>query len=142
MSVVLQCNNYEVVDLGVMVPCIDILDTAKKERADIIGLSGLITPSLEEMRVVAKEMTRSGVTAPLLIGGATTSRVHTAVKIATNFDGPTIYVADASKAVGVVSNLLSSAKRDAFLSRTATDYEDIRSRHESCSRKSSKRTLV
>ena len=142
VSVVLQCNNYEVVDLGVMVPCIDILDTAKKEGADIIGLSGLITPSLEEMRVVAKEMTRSGVTAPLLIGGATTSRVHTAVKIATNFDGPTIYVADASKAVGVVSNLLSSAKRDAFLSSTATDYEGIRSRHESSSRKSSKQTLV
>ena len=107
VGVVLQCNNFEVIDLGVMVPAQKILDTARERNADIIGLSGLITPSLEEMAHVAHEMQRLGMTQPLLIGGATTSRVHTAVKIAPNYAGVTVYVPDASRAVGVASNLLS-----------------------------------
>ena len=108
VGVVLQCNNYEVIDLGVMVPVQKILETAKREKADIIGLSGLITPSLDEMCHVAAEMEREGFNVPLLIGGATTSRVHTAVKITPNYErGQTIYVTDASRAVGVVSNLMS-----------------------------------
>ncbi len=107
VGVVLQCNNFEVVDLGVMVPCAKILATARELGADIIGLSGLITPSLEEMQVVASEMTREGFTIPLLIGGATTSRIHTAVKIAPKYSGPVVHVLDASRAVGVASNLLS-----------------------------------
>ncbi len=108
VGVVLQCNNYEVIDLGVMVPAAKILETAKREKADIIGLSGLITPSLDEMCFVAAEMEREGFSVPLLIGGATTSRVHTAVKINPNYHrGQTVYVLDASRAVGVVSNLLS-----------------------------------
>ena len=107
VGVVLQCNNFDVIDLGVMVPAQKILDTARERNADIVGLSGLITPSLEEMAHVAHEMQRLGMTQPLLIGGATTSRVHTAVKIAPNYAGVTVYVPDASRAVGVASNLLS-----------------------------------
>ena len=119
VGVVLQCNNYQVIDLGVMVPAQKILETAKKEKADIIGLSGLITPSLDEMCHVAAEMEREGFTVPLLIGGATTSRVHTAVKINPNYvRGQTIYVTDASRAVGVVSNLMSDAERAPYVGRT------------------------
>ena len=103
MGVVLACNNYEVIDLGVMVPAGRILDTAREIGADIIGLSGLITPSLEEMRHLAGEMERQGFELPLLIGGATTSRTHTAVKIEPEYHGPVIHVADASRAVGVAS---------------------------------------
>jgi len=115
VGVVLRCNNYDVIDLGVMVPTQTILDTARKEGADVIGLSGLITPSLDEMVRVGKEMTRQGFTLPLLIGGATTSRAHTAVKIAPAYHGPTIHVLDASRGVGVVSQLLSAERRDAYL---------------------------
>ena len=105
VTVVLQCNNYEVVNMGVMVPCAQILEMARRENADMIGLSGLITPSLEEMAHVAKEMEREGFTIPLLIGGATTSRVHTAVKVAPNYSGVTVWVPDASRAVGRVQQL-------------------------------------
>ena len=116
VGVVLQCNNYEVIDLGVMVPAAKILETAKREKADIIGLSGLITPSLDEMCHVAAEMEREGFSVPLLIGGATTSRVHTAVKISPNYaQGQAIYVLDASRAVGVVSKLLSDTERPAYV---------------------------
>jgi 5-methyltetrahydrofolate--homocysteine methyltransferase len=108
VGVVLQCNGFEVVDLGVMVPCDRILETARREQADIIGLSGLITPSLDEMIHVAAEMQRLGFTQPLLIGGATTSPAHTSVKIDPAYDGPVVYVKDASRAVGVVQNLISA----------------------------------
>ncbi|MXR38390.1 methionine synthase [Craterilacuibacter sinensis] len=130
VGVVLRCNNYQVIDLGVMVSCQKILDTAREVGADIIGLSGLITPSLEEMSHVAKEMQRQGFTIPLLIGGATTSRVHTAVKIAPHYSGPVIYVADASRAVGVCSNLLSDTLCDAFVAEVAADYAKARAIHE------------
>ncbi|MEM7260694.1 MAG: methionine synthase [Planctomycetota bacterium] len=126
VGVVLQCNNYDVVDLGVMVPCQKILDVAIEEKADVIGLSGLITPSLDEMCHVAREMERLGVTLPLLIGGATTSRVHTAVKIEPNYHGPTIHVTDASRCVGVVSNLLSEDAHDDFVAEVKVDYDKIR----------------
>jgi 5-methyltetrahydrofolate--homocysteine methyltransferase len=126
VGVVMQCNNYEVVDLGVMVPCAKILEAAREQKADIIGLSGLITPSLEEMAFVASEMEREGWTIPLLIGGATTSRVHTAVKIAPNYSGPVVHVLDASRAVGVASNLLSDTARDAFVAETRAEYEQVR----------------
>ena len=129
VGVVLQCNNFEVIDLGVMVPAQKILDTAREHNADIIGLSGLITPSLEEMAHVAHEMQRLGMTQPLLIGGATTSRVHTAVKIAPNYGGVTVYVPDASRAVGVASNLLSDELRTAYVAEVAADYEKIRAQH-------------
>ncbi|HJU22740.1 MAG TPA: methionine synthase [Casimicrobiaceae bacterium] len=130
VGVVLQCNNYEVIDLGVMVPAQKILATAREHDADAIGLSGLITPSLEEMAHVASEMQREAFTVPLLIGGATTSRVHTAVKIAPNYkNGPTVYVPDASRAVGVVTNLLSADNRDAFVAEVADDYAKIRAQH-------------
>jgi 5-methyltetrahydrofolate--homocysteine methyltransferase len=129
VGVVLQCNNFEVIDLGVMVPAQKILDTARDKVADIIGLSGLITPSLEEMAHVAHEMQRLGMQQPLLIGGATTSRTHTAVKIAPNYAGVTVYVPDASRAVGVASNLLSTAHKEAFVAEVAADYDRIRSRH-------------
>ncbi len=129
VGVVLQCNNFEVIDLGVMVPAQKILDTARDKAADIVGLSGLITPSLEEMAHVAHEMQRLGMQQPLLIGGATTSRTHTAVKIAPNYGGITVYVPDASRAVGVAGNLLSSAHRDAFVAEIAADYARIRSQH-------------
>ena len=129
VSVVLQCNNYTVVNLGVMVPAQKILDVAKEEGADIIGLSGLITPSLEEMAHVAKEMQRQGLHLPLLIGGATTSRVHTSVKIAPNYSGVTVYVPDASRAVGVCSNLLSPELRDDYIAGVRADYDKIRVQH-------------
>ena len=130
VGVVLQCNNYEVVDLGVMVPYADILETARNENADLIGLSGLITPSLDEMCTVAAEMKRQGMDLPLLIGGATTSKAHTAVKIAPNYDAPVIHVLDASRAVGVVSNLLSDTLRADFVAEVADDYEQVRQRYE------------
>ena len=119
VGVVLQCNNFAVIDLGVMVSAKKILETAVEHNADIIGLSGLITPSLEEMAHVAREMQRLSMTQPLLIGGATTSRVHTAVKIAPNFAGITVYVPDASRAVGVASNLLSDELKDAYVAEVA-----------------------
>jgi 5-methyltetrahydrofolate--homocysteine methyltransferase len=130
VGVVLQCNNYEVVDLGVMVPAQKILDTAKAEKADIIGLSGLITPSLDEMCHVAAEMERQGFTQPLLIGGATTSRVHTAVKIHPNYPrGQAVYVTDASRAVGVVSSLLGSNSRAQVISDVRAEYAKIADAH-------------
>ncbi|NWH36800.1 METH synthase, partial [Chloropsis hardwickii] len=129
VGVVLQCNNYEIVDLGVMVPTEKILRTAREENVDIIGLSGLITPSLDEMVNVAKEMERQGFTLPLLIGGATTSKAHTAVKIEQNYSGPTTYVQNASRTVGVVSALLSATQRDEFVARTRKEYETVRIQH-------------
>jgi 5-methyltetrahydrofolate--homocysteine methyltransferase len=129
VSVVLQCNNFEVINLGVMVPAQKILDTARAEKADIVGLSGLITPSLEEMGHVAREMQRQGFTLPLLIGGATTSRMHTAVKIATHYEGPTIYVPDASRSVSVCASLLSSDSREAYAESVRSDYDKIRVQH-------------
>jgi 5-methyltetrahydrofolate--homocysteine methyltransferase len=128
VAVVLQCNNYEVVNLGVMVPAQTILDTARRERADVIGLSGLITPSLEEMTHVAREMERAGLELPLLIGGATTSRAHTAVKIAPNYSGPVVYVPDASRSVPVMQSLLS-AGRERYADEVRADYERIREQH-------------
>ena len=131
VTVVLQCNNFEVVNMGVMVPCQQILDTAREHNADIIGLSGLITPSLEEMAHVAKEMERQGFRIPLLIGGATTSRVHTAVKIEPNYpSGTVVYVLDASRAVGVCSNLLSDTLRNDYVAGIKADYADARAQHE------------
>jgi len=130
VGVVLQCNNYEVFDLGVMVPAQKIFAAAREKNADAIGLSGLITPSLEEMAHVAAEMQREGFNVPLLIGGATTSRVHTAVKIAPHYaNGPTVYVPDASRAVGVVSSLLSDDQRDAYVAQVDLDYATIRAQH-------------
>ena len=129
VGVVLQCNNYEIIDLGVMVPTDKILKTALEEKVDIIGLSGLITPSLDEMVNVAKEMERQGFTLPLLIGGATTSKAHTAVKIEQNYSGPTVYVQNASRTVGVVSALLSETQHDDFVARTRKEYETVRIQH-------------
>ena len=129
VAVVLQCNNYDVVNLGVMVSAQKILEAAKAEKADVIGLSGLITPSLEEMAHVAREMERDGFRLPLLIGGATTSRAHTAVKIAPNYSGPVVYVPDASRSVSVVSNLLSTDLRDKYLAGVLADYDKIRTQH-------------
>jgi 5-methyltetrahydrofolate--homocysteine methyltransferase len=133
VTVVLQCNNFEVVNMGVMVPCQDILAKAKVEGADIIGLSGLITPSLEEMQHVAAEMQRDEffrvAKIPLLIGGATTSRVHTAVKIAPHYDGPVVYVPDASRSVGVCSDLLSHERAAAFVAELEADYTRVRAHH-------------
>ncbi|UZD55179.1 methionine synthase [Caldimonas aquatica] len=133
VSVVLQCNNFEVVNMGVMVPCQDILAKAKVEGADIVGLSGLITPSLEEMQYVAAEMQRDEYfrmkKIPLLIGGATTSRVHTAVKIAPHYEGPVVYVPDASRSVGVCSDLLSDDKAARFIEELKADYEKVRQLH-------------
>ena len=141
VGVVLQCNNYEVVDLGVMVPCAKILEAAVREKADIIGLSGLITPSLEEMAFVAGEMEREGFKLPLLIGGATTSKVHTAVKIEPHYSGPVIHVLDASRAVGVASALLSDGGRDAIVSETRDEYKDIRERRAERRRETKTQTL-
>jgi len=130
VGVVLQCNNYEVIDLGVMVPAAKILEAARTHKADMIGLSGLITPSLDEMCHVAAEMEREGFECPLLIGGATTSRVHTAVKINPNYKrGATIYVIDASRAVGVVSTLLSDADKDSYIASTRAEYAKVRDEH-------------
>ena len=133
VTVVLQCNNFEVVNMGVMVPCDQILKKAKEEKADIVGLSGLITPSLEEMTYVAQEMQRDDYfrqkKVPLLIGGATTSRVHTAVKIAPHYEGPVVYVPDASRSVSVASNLLSDEGAKKFIDELLSDYERIRQQH-------------
>ena len=130
VGVVLQCNNYEVIDLGVMVPAAKILETAKREKVDIIGLSGLITPSLDEMCFVAAEMEREGFSCPLLIGGATTSKVHTAVKINPNYHrGQAVYVLDASRAVGVVSNLLSETERTPYIDGIKAEYTKVRAAH-------------
>ena len=128
VGVVLQCNNYEVYDLGVMVQCAKILETARSESVDIIGLSGLITPSLEEMCYVAKEMERLDFSLPLLIGGATTSKVHTAVKISPNYSGPLVYVSDASRAVGVVASLISEG-RDTYAAEIQQEYGKVRESH-------------
>ncbi|MGJ7229613.1 methionine synthase [Morganella morganii] len=129
VGVVLQCNNYEIIDLGVMVPCETILRTAIEEKVDIIGLSGLITPSLDEMVHVAKEMERQGFSLPLLIGGATTSKAHTAVKIEPNYSGAVTYVQNASRTVGVVAALLSDKQRDEFVARTRKEYEVVRDQY-------------
>ena len=129
VGVVLQCNNYQVVDLGVMVPAERILEAAKEHSVDVIGLSGLITPSLDQMVHVASEMERTGMDLPLLIGGATTSPVHTAVKIEERYSGPTVHVLDASRAVGVVGALLDPARRDASVARVREEYRLLRERH-------------
>jgi 5-methyltetrahydrofolate--homocysteine methyltransferase len=140
VGVVLQCNNYEVIDLGVMVPAEKILQTAKQENVDIIGLSGLITPSLDEMVTLGKEMERQGFDVPLMIGGATTSKAHTAVKIAPTYQrNQTIYVSDASRAVGVASKLISKDSRDAFVAEIQRDYDAVRLR---TANRTSRGTLV
>src|ERR1700730_12424290 len=134
VGVVLQCNNYEILDLGVMVPAAKILETAREKQADVIGLSGLITPSLDEMVHVAQEMKREGFSLPLLIGGATTSRAHTAVKIAQHYRASTVHVLDASRAVGVVSSLLNEELKDEVHEKTRADYARLREEHASKSR--------
>ena len=130
VGVVLGCNDYEVIDLGVMVPVSRILETAQEVGADLIGVSGLITPSLDEMVHLASTMERQGLTTPLLIGGATTSRVHTAVKIAPAYSGPVVHVADASRAVGVAGALAGQGGRDAYAERVRADYEAVRTERE------------
>jgi 5-methyltetrahydrofolate--homocysteine methyltransferase len=139
VGVVLQCNNYDVVDLGVMVPAQKILDAAKAEDADVIGLSGLITPSLDEMVNFATEMERQGLEIPLLIGGATTSRAHTAVKVDQKYHGPVVWVKDASRSVPVVSQLLSDEQRPKLLEQVSADYDSLRARHAA---KATERPLV
>jgi len=129
VGVVLACNNYEVIDMGVMVSCEKILERAKEEKADMIGLSGLITPSLDEMVHVAKEMERQGFKLPLLIGGATTSRAHTAIKIAPHYSEPVVHVLDASRAVGTTTSLLSEDGKDEFVAQHRAEYEAIRKNH-------------
>ena len=129
VGVVLGCNNYEIIDMGVMVSCEKILETAKRENVDIIGLSGLITPSLDEMVFVAKEMERQGFTIPLLIGGATTSRIHTAVKIDPNYSGPVVHVLDASRSVPVAGSLISKETHDGFLKNIKEEYAKLREDH-------------
>ncbi|MCD9484220.1 methionine synthase [Photobacterium phosphoreum] len=129
VGVVLQCNNYEIIDLGVMVSCDKILQVAQEQNVDIIGLSGLITPSLDEMVYVAKEMQRRGFEVPLLIGGATTSKAHTAVKIEQNYQQPVVYVSNASRAVGVCSALLSEQQKPAFVERLSAEYDVVREQH-------------
>ncbi len=129
VGVVLRCNNFDVVDLGVMVPAQKILDTAIAEKADMIGLSGLITPSLEEMGHVAREMQRQGFTVPLLIGGATTSRAHTALKIEPHYKSPCVWVKDASRAVGVAQSLVSKELVDGFMAKIRAEYAEVRERH-------------
>ena len=141
VGVVLQCNNYEVVDLGVMVPTSTILERAKEENADLIGLSGLITPSLEEMTHVAKEMERLGFTVPLMVGGATTSKAHTAVKIEPNYHGVTAWVKDASRAVGVVQKLMSKHLKDDFIKELRADHESVRLKYTKKSVKTNQVTL-
>ena len=142
VGVVLQCNNFEVIDLGVMVPCQKILETAKREGAAFVGLSGLITPSLEEMVLVAKEMQRLQYNLPLLIGGATTSPAHTAVKIEPNYDGPVIYVKDASRAVGVAQALITQDSRKELVEKTRQDNARRRERHASKTRQIPQLTLT
>ncbi|HYG35063.1 MAG TPA: vitamin B12 dependent-methionine synthase activation domain-containing protein, partial [Clostridia bacterium] len=129
VGVVLGCNNYEVIDLGVMVSAEKILQAAREKKADIVGLSGLITPSLDEMVHVAKELQREGFQVPLLIGGATTSKAHTAVKIAPGYSNPVVHVLDASRAVGVVSNLISPSLKPAFVEKLKADYDQVRTHH-------------
>ncbi|MCW5559921.1 MAG: cobalamin-dependent protein, partial [Verrucomicrobiae bacterium] len=129
VGVVLGCNNYEVIDLGVMVPCEKILAAAREHAVDVIGLSGLITPSLDEMQHVAREMERTGFKLPLLIGGATTSRAHTAVKIAPGYSEPVVHVLDASRAVPVVSSLISAEQKPAFVEHLRAEYEKVRHAH-------------
>jgi 5-methyltetrahydrofolate--homocysteine methyltransferase len=141
VGVVLQCNNYEVIDLGVMVPAEKILQTARLEKVDVIGLSGLITPSLDEMVHIAKEMQRQGFTIPLMIGGATTSRAHTAVKIEPHYEGATIYVTDASRGVGVASNLLSADLKDEFVNSLREEYAEVRERHKGREAKTKQHSL-
>src|SRR5438046_3915957 len=141
VGVVLQCNNYEVIDLGVMVPAAKILETARDRKADVIGLSGLITPSLDEMVHVAQEMEREGFSLPLLIGGATTSRAHTAVKIAQHYRASTVHVLDASRAVGVVSNLRSDELKGDFDAKTREDSARLREEHASKGREKKLVTL-
>ena len=141
VGVVLQCNNYEVIDIGVMVPAEKILKTARDENVDVIGLSGLITPSLDEMVHMAKEMERQGFEIPLMIGGATTSRAHTAVKIEQNYQHPTVYVADASRSVGVVSSLLSDELKSGFVSKLKAEYEEVRERHKGRKAKTKQHSL-
>jgi len=131
VGVVLRCNNFEVIDLGVMVPAQKILDAAREAKADMIGLSGLITPSLEEMSQVAREMQRQDFRIPLLIGGATTSRAHTALKIEPHYEAPTVWVKDASRAVGVAQSLVSKELVDGFMAKIRADYAEIRERHKS-----------
>lgn len=140
VSVVLACNNYDVVDLGVMVPAEKILEAVKKENADVLGLSGLITPSLDEMVHVASELKREGMNIPLLIGGATTSRIHTAVKIAPAYDGSVIHVLDASRSVPVVNKLTTNTLKDAFLNEIRKEYEDLRVGH--AKKNNTKKTLT
>ncbi|MDT8406216.1 MAG: methionine synthase [Methylococcales bacterium] len=143
VAVVLQCNGYKVIDLGVMVPCETILRTAREQHVDIIGLSGLITPSLDEMVHVAKEMQRQGFTQPLLIGGATTSRAHTAVKIEPNYQNATVYVTDASRSVGVVGQLLSQGQRgEAYIEGIRREYQQVRERHQGRKAKSKRHPLT
>ncbi len=141
VGVVLQCNNYEVVDLGVMVPAAKILETARERNANVIGLSGLITPSLDEMVHVAQEMTREGFNLPLLIGGATTSRAHTAVKIAPHYHSSTVHVLDASRAVGVVNSLLNEQLKSEFDAKTRTEYARLREEHSAKTREKKLLTL-
>jgi len=141
VGVVLQCNNYDVVDLGVMVPAAKILETAREKNADAIGLSGLITPSLDEMVHVAQEMEREGFRLPLLIGGATTSRAHTAVKIAPHYGASTVHVLDASRAVGVVNSLLKEELRSEFDKKTRQEYERLRQEHAAKTKKKKLLTL-
>ena len=126
VGVVLQCNGFEIVDLGVMVPWSKILEAANENDADMIGLSGLITPSLDEMVTVAEEMQRAGMTMPLLIGGATTSKVHTALRIDPAYEGPVLHVLDASRAVGVATALVSDTGRDAYVPGYKDDYAHVR----------------
>src|SRR5438045_5073894 len=129
VGAVLQSNNYDVIDLGVMVPAAKILETAREKKADAIGLSGLITPSLDEMVHVAQEMEREGFDLPLLIGGATTSRAHTAVKIAPNSRASTVHVLDASRAVGVINSLLNEELKSNFDAQTRNEYDRLREAH-------------
>jgi 5-methyltetrahydrofolate--homocysteine methyltransferase len=142
VGVVLQCNNFEVIDLGVMVPCEKILDTARREQADFIGLSGLITPSLDEMVHVAKEMQRQNFEVPLLIGGATTSPAHTSVKIALQYRSPVVYVKDASRAVGVCQTLTQPARRGAFIAKVNEEHERRREQHAAKKVKAPEMTLA
>ena len=143
VSVVLQCNNFEVIDLGVMVPAQTILETARKEKVDVIGLSGLITPSLDEMCHVAAEMEREGFDIPLLIGGATTSRIHTAVKVHPNYKrGQAIYVTDASRAVGVVSSLVSETAKDKYIADTRDEYAKLAAAHANARNAKDRQTLA
>jgi len=135
VGVVLACNNFEVIDLGVMIPAEKILQAVIDEKVDILGLSGLITPSLEEMAHVAKEMEKRGMTLPLLIGGATTSKIHTAVKIAPSYSGPTIHVLDASRSVGVASKLISETDKKDFIEQNRLEYEQVRETYQGKSRK-------